>query len=179
MTRVMGVAGLLFGGAAALAACGSSPSPAALSPCGAAQLSASPSHRPDAGLGHAGITILLHNTGSSTCTLRGYATVTLVNESVTASHVASVTARKTPSGYLGGLAPGTTTPPLVTLKSGEVASFLVEGTDVPEGTAASCITFKELRITAPLRTSLGAQLPGCSPPQVHPFVPGVTGHQSS
>lgn len=174
------VAGLLFSGAVALAACGSSSAPAALASCSAARLAVSQSHRPEAGLGHAGNVVLLHNSGTSTCTLRGYPTVTLFNDSNIASNIASVTASKTPSGYLGGLASGSTAPPLVTLTSGGVASFLVEGTDVPVGASGVCPTYGAMRFVLPGTSTskpLGASLPGCSRPEVHPIVAGPTGSQ--
>jgi hypothetical protein len=176
-TRALVVAGLLVSGAATLAACGSSPAPATVASCTATQLTASLSHRPEAGLGHEGMVVVLRRVGSSTCTLRGYAAVNLVRTDA-AGAPEVLAARATLSGYLGGLSPGSTTTPLVTLKSGGTASFLVEGTDVPFATGASCPTYRVLRITTPVVTSLAGQLPGCSRPEVHPIVAGSTGSQS-
>jgi hypothetical protein len=73
---------------------------------------------------------------------------------------------------------GSTTPLVVVLGPGTVASALVEGTDVPEGVGSSCPTYPALLVTPPtstLSTRLAVPLPGCSPIEVHPIVSGVTG----
>lgn len=127
-----------------------------------------------AGLGHEGGTILFKNTGTSECSLAGYPGVAALN--ATGKQVAQ--AQRTPSGYLGGMETGSKTPPLVQLAPGAVASAMVEGTDVPEGTASSCPTYPALLVTPPTSrqsTRLAMSLPGCSPLQVHPVVSGTTG----
>jgi hypothetical protein len=70
------------------------------------------------------------------------------------------------------------TPSAVHLAPGQAASARVEGTDNPEGTARSCPTYQDLLVTPPNTTKstvVDTSLPGCSPLQVHPVVPGTTG----
>ncbi|MDA8314978.1 MAG: DUF4232 domain-containing protein [Actinomycetota bacterium] len=127
-----------------------------------------------AGLGHEGVAILFENTGTSTCSLSGYPGVAALDSA--GQQVAQ--AQRTPSGYLGGMQTGSTTPPVVLLGPGAVASALVEGTDVPEGVASSCPTYPALLVTPPTSTlsaRLTVSLPGCSPIEVHPIVSGSTG----
>jgi hypothetical protein len=127
-----------------------------------------------AGLGHQGVTILFKNQGTSVCSLSGYPGVAALNS--TGQQVSQ--AQRTPSGYLGGMRTGSTTPPLVVLRGGVAASALVEGTDVPVGTATSCPTYAALLVTPPTSSRskrLTVSLPGCSPLQVHPVVGGTTG----
>ena len=127
-----------------------------------------------AGLGHEGAAILFKNTGTSKCSMSGYPGVGALN--ATGRQVAQ--AQRTPSGYLGGMRTGSTTPPVVLLGPGSVASALVEGTDVPEGVASSCPTYPALLVTPPTSTQstrLAVSLPGCSALEVHPVVSGTTG----
>jgi len=127
-----------------------------------------------AGLGHEGVVVLFRNTSAAACVLAGYPGVAALD--ATGRQVAQ--AERTPSGYLGGMETGSTTPRAVTLGPGATASALVEGTDVPEGTATSCPTYAALLVTPPTSTRsqrLTASLPGCSPLQVHPVVRGTTG----
>ncbi len=127
-----------------------------------------------AGLGHEGAAILFKNTGTSKCSMSGYPGVAALN--ATGRQVAQ--AQRTPSGYLGGMRTGSTTPPVVLLEPGAVASALVEGTAVPEGVASSCPTYPALLVTPPtstLSTRLAVSLPGCSALEVHPVVSGTTG----
>lgn len=139
-----------------------------------------------AGVGHEGITLLFRNTGAVACELDGYPGVALLD----ASGRQVLQAVRTPSGYLGGLAAGTSVPPTLTVDPGQVVSALLEGTDVPAGTATSCPYYPAVLVTPPnqtvstrlvLTTGSGTGpdrgLPGCSPPQVHPVVPGTTGSQ--
>jgi Protein of unknown function (DUF4232) len=127
-----------------------------------------------AGLGHEGVAILFKDTGTSECSLFGYPGVAALNSS--GQQVAQ--AQRTPTGYLGGLETGSTTPPVVVLSPGAVASALIEGTDVPVGTATSCTTYPALLVTPPTSTQserLTVSMPGCSPVEVHPVVSGTTG----
>jgi hypothetical protein len=131
-----------------------------------------------AGLGHEGAAILFENTGTSTCSLSGYPGVAALDS--TGQQVAQ--AQRTPSGYLGGMHTGSTTPPVVDLAPGAVASALVEGTDVPVGSASSCPTYPALLVTPPTSTlsaRLTVSLPGCSAIEVHPVVSGTTGTTQS
>jgi hypothetical protein len=130
-----------------------------------------------AGLGHAGIPVRFRNTGASACTMSGYPGVAGLD----AKGSQVVQAQRTPNGYLGGLAQGVTTPPVVTLTNGQVASALIEGSSVPLDNATSCPTFPALLVTAPGETHsvrVAADMPGCTGIAVHPIVAGSTGSQS-
>jgi hypothetical protein len=126
-----------------------------------------------AALGHVGVILLFTNTSDATCLLWGYPTVAGLNP----QGAQVVQARPTPSGYLGGLAPGKR-PPAIHLAPGQRASAKVEGTDNPVGTARNCPTYRDLLVTPPdmtLGTVVDASLPGCPPLQVYPIVAGTTG----
>ncbi len=127
-----------------------------------------------AGLGHEGQVLLFTNVSSSPCTLTGYPGVAGLD----AQGAQVVQAVRTPMGYLGGLLTGSTTPPTVVLAPAAVASALAEGTDNPTNGATSCPTYPSLLVTAPdltVSVRVAAGLPGCSPIEVHPVVPGTTG----
>lgn len=88
-----------------------------------------------------------------------------------------IQATRTLNGYMQVL-PAGQSPPVVTLTPGGSASAFVEGTDVPVGPATSCPNYPELLVTPPNTTqslTINASMPGCSPIQVHPVVPGTTG----
>jgi hypothetical protein len=134
------------------------------------------------GLGHQDQVILFTNQSQSTCALSGYPGVAGLD----AQGNQRVQAERTPYGYLGGLQFGTTTPPSVSLAPGRTASAIVEGTDNPVGSATSCPSYPTLLVTPPnltvsvrvTVTGLGTNprgLPGCSPIDVHPVVPGSSG----
>jgi hypothetical protein len=149
------------------------PAGSAAPPCHDGQIAVS-----DAGggaaLGHEGQVILFTNNSQSTCTLSGYSGVAGLG----AQGNQVVQAERTLSGYMGGLATGATTSPIVSLAPGQSASALVEGTDVPVGSATSCPSYPALLVTPPNLTvsvQVTAGLPGCSPIQIHPVVPGSSG----
>ncbi len=124
-----------------------------------------------AGLGHSGIVLLLRNAGARTCVLRGYPGAALVARSGSV-----VNAVRTPSGYLGGLAPGSNVPPAVNIGPGQTASALLEGVDSSSG-GGPCPTYPALLATPPNETStvrLDRSLSLCNP-QIHPVVAGTTG----
>jgi Protein of unknown function (DUF4232) len=126
----------------------------------------------NSGMGHIGVVLLFKNTGTRTCTLAGYPGVAGLNS----AGQQVVQAQRTLNGYMRALPPGES-PPVVTLAAGESASAFVEGTDVPRGNAA-CVTYPALLVTPPNTTqslTIDASMPGCSPVQVHPVVPGTTG----
>lgn len=66
------------------------------------------------GLSHVGLVQRFRNFGAVPCRISGYPSVVLT----AASGSRVITAAKTPSGYLGGLASGATTRPEVTLEPG-------------------------------------------------------------
>ncbi|MGH9016301.1 MAG: DUF4232 domain-containing protein [Acidimicrobiales bacterium] len=140
-----------------------------------------------AGLGHEDQVLLFTNTSDVPCTLAGYPGVAGLD----ASGQQAVQAIRTPSGYLGGLWDGATTLPQVVLTPREAASAVVEGTDNPIGTATSCPRYDRLLVTPPnltismqvrvsgLSDSPANGLPGCTPIEVHPVVPGTHGTEPS
>jgi hypothetical protein len=134
------------------------------------------------GLGHQDQVILFTNQSRSTCSLTGFPGVAGLD----AEGNQVVQAQRTPGGYLGGLPPGVTVPPMVPLMPGQTASAVIEGTDMPVGSATTCPHYPALLVTPPglsdsVRVSvsdLGTNppgLPGCSPIEVHPVVPGSSG----
>ena len=134
------------------------------------------------GAGHQGVPILFRNSSQTTCSLYGYPGVAALNS----SGQQVVQAMRTPSGYLGGLAPGATTPATVILGPGQTASALVEGIDNPLNGATSCPYYPAFLVTPP-NTTTSAQVPvasassqgmaGCTPIVVHPIVPGTRGSE--
>jgi hypothetical protein len=130
-----------------------------------------------AGLGHIAELIVIKNIGANNCTLRGYPSVTMTGGP---SVVASV-ARKTRTGYLGGLGgPNAKVPlPVVTLRAhGGTASSMVEGGDVPIGNAVECVIFNKVSIVLPNLSPpyhYTTRFSGCVRPQVHPIVKGSKG----
>jgi hypothetical protein len=124
--------------------------------------------------GHQGVVLLFVNNGSTSCVLYGYPGAAGLN----ASGAQVVQAQRTLTGMMGGLAPGVTALPRITLAPGQTASAVVEGTDVPSGNETSCPTYSSLLVTAPnakVSVTIPLSLPGCSGLQVHPVVPGTSG----
>lgn len=127
-----------------------------------------------AAAGHQGVVLLFVNNGSASCLLYGYPGVAGLD----ASGAQAVQATRTPTGMMGGLAPGVTTPPKVTLSPRQKASAVVEGSDVVQGTETGCPSYPALLVTPPnTKTSVTVPLglPGCSPIEVHPVVSGTSG----
>ena len=123
-----------------------------------------------AGMGHVGLTIVFTNSSDHQCTLTGYPGVAGMDS--TSRKVTQ--ALQTLGGYMGGSSTKATVP----LAPGGRASALVEGTDVPTGTATTCPVYPRLLVTAPNQTGshvLAARMPGCSLLQIHPVVAGATG----
>jgi len=148
----------------------------ALTKCTFADLSVTPGQY-GAGLGHEGGVILFKNVGTTECTLSGYPGVAGLNSS--GQQVTQ--AERTRAGYLGGFRTTAGPLPVVVLQPGQTASAFVEGTDVPHGTQPSCPNYPALLVTPPTsKTSvkITRQLPGCTPIEVHPIVPGTTGDAS-
>jgi Protein of unknown function (DUF4232) len=124
----------------------------------------------DAGTGHRSIPLIFTNTSSAPCRLYGYPGVAALDGH--GNQVAQ--ARRTLSGYLGGT---TTGPANVDISGGQSASALVEliAFNV-DGTA--CTAYPALLVTPPdethsVKVAIGTD--GCSDPQIHPVVPGITG----
>jgi hypothetical protein len=124
-------------------------------------------------MGHIGVLLRFANTSAQTCKLMGYPGVAGLD----ASGHQAIQATRTLNGYIRVLPPGQG-PPVVTLTSGESASAFVEGTDVPLGGATSCPSYPKLLVTPPNTTRsvlVDMAMPGCTPVQVHPVVPGTKG----
>jgi hypothetical protein len=120
--------------------------------------------------GHVSDVLLFKNT-STPCTMTGYPGVAGLNS----SGQEVVQAMRTLKGFMGGV-PAGDSPPIVTLAPGQVASAIVEGTDVPIGTAVTCPSYPALLVTPPntrQSVTLNTGLPGCSAIEVHPVVMGT------
>lgn len=129
--------------------------------------------------GHEDQVLVFTNEGPSSCTLFGYPGVAGLNS----EGQQAVQAHRSPGGYMGGLLPGITTFPVVSLAPGQTASAVVEGTDNPID-ARPCPYYPALLVTPPNLTKgvqvqvsdLGSQgFPDCSGIEVHPVVPGASG----
>jgi hypothetical protein len=111
--------------------------------------------------------ILFENSGGTTCKLFGYPGVAGLD-----SQGNQVTqAVRVPNQPLN----------TVVLSPGATASALVQGSDVPTGTATSCATYAALLVTPPNATvsvKVAASLPGCAGLRVNPVVSGSTGGSS-
>jgi hypothetical protein len=124
-----------------------------------------------AGSTHRSKIILFRNTGSARCVLQGYPGVAALDS--TGKQIEQ--AKRTPAGYLGGVASGKT--PLVNLAPGGTASATVEALATgPNG--ESCTGYAGLLVTPPdethsVRLDWGSD--GCSSLQIHPVVPGTSG----
>ena len=126
------------------------------------QLSAGQS---SAGAGNVGVPILFRNSGSRSCVLFGYPGVA----GLTSTGVQAAQAVRTPLPNAGG-------PTSITLPQGQYASALVQGSDVPSGSATSCPQYT-LLVTPPNETHsqrVPVYLPGCNL-RVSPVVLGKTG----
>ncbi|MGO9875966.1 MAG: DUF4232 domain-containing protein [Acidimicrobiia bacterium] len=113
------------------------------------------------------------NTKAPTCDLTGYPGVAGLD----AAGRQVVQAARTLHGFIPGVQTGQR-PPVVVLADGQSASGFVEGTDVPEGNDHACPTYPRLLVTPPNTTQsvrIDMSMPGCSPVQVHPVVPGTSG----
>lgn len=152
---------------------GSSQAQAATATCVSAQLAVSVGAG-TAGLGHVGETLRFHNLGSATCVLTGYPGVALIR-----SGGRQVQAKRTPSGYLGGLPAGSQAPPVLEVRPGETVSALLEGLDSQGGSGRPCPNYVSLLVTPPnLRVSRRLARPfAVCEPTVHPVVVGASGRQ--
>jgi hypothetical protein len=127
-----------------------------------------------AAAGHTGDLIVLTNIGARACTVVGYPTVAMSG----GASVVSIVAKKTKSGYLGGIGPNIPIP-VVTLRAhGGSASSIVEGSDNPLGNAVECVIYNKMSVTLPHLSPayrFTTKFPGCVRPAVHPFVRGSKG----
>lgn len=126
--------------------------------------------RSRAASGHVGVSVVFRNVSHRACRLFGYPGVAALDSQ--GRQVAQ--ARRSRDGYLGG----TYLLRAVVVPAGGFASALVEGSDVPSGSQASCTTYSGLLVTPPAQTQshqLHISFPGCPTIEVHPIVAGVDG----
>lgn len=127
----------------------------------------------DSATGHIGVLVRFENTRASTCDLIGYPGVAGLD----AAGRQVVQAARTLHGFIPGVPTGQR-PPVVVLADGQSASAFVEGTDVPQGNDHPCPTYPRLLVRPPNTmhsVRIDMAMPGCSPLQVHPVVPGTSG----
>jgi len=141
----------------------SSTAPPSVRPCDAAALRLT-AGRVDAGAGQRYVAVILTNTTTVACTVRGYPGVAALDAAGR-----QVTQARRVAG------PSAT----VQLEPGGTASAVVHATAVPSGTATACpADYPALLVTPPdTRTSqrVAVTLPSCGGLDVRPLVPGTTG----
>jgi uncharacterized protein DUF4232 len=127
-----------------------------------------------AGLGHVGVVLRFRSTASFTCTLSGYPGATFVT-----AGGRDVPARRTRSGYLGGLAPASSIVPVVRVLPGHTVSAYLEGLDSDAAHGGGpCPRYAHLLVTPPNQTVTArmiSPLTTICAPEVHPVVPGTSG----
>ncbi|HEX4491058.1 MAG TPA: DUF4232 domain-containing protein [Acidimicrobiia bacterium] len=147
------------------------PPPAASAACTSGQIATTATD--NSGMGHIGVVLRFRNSSGTTCHLEGYPGAAALD----AQGHQVVQAVRTVNGFWHALPPGEG-PPVVTLAPGQIASAFMEGTDVPVNGATSCPTYPKLLVTPPNTTvsvPIAKAMPGCTPIQIHPVVPGTTG----
>lgn len=161
-----GTAGGQIGRAAGATATNAAPATCQVKELGITLTQASP------GLTHHGYVIEFKNRGGA-CTITGYPGVDALN----AKGHRVLSAKRTKSGYLGGVASGPI--PKVHLAKGKTASAIVEWIDL----GPPCPRAQSLRITPPNAVKSVVLSPKslksetlCSV-EVHPVVPGTTGQE--
>jgi hypothetical protein len=115
---------------------------------------------------------LFENTSSSTCLLHAFPGVAGLDNAGNQIVQASREVNNAP--FTGS----TSTLPTVTLAPNQTASAIVFGSDVPTGSATSCVTYAALLVTPPnalQSVKVNAQLPGCAGLRVSPVYPGTDG----
>lgn len=111
---------------------------------GQVQVTADP---PQAAVGHRSVPLTFTLApGAASCTLTGYPGVD------TGAGSPVLHADRTPSGYMGGLPSGVTTPPTVTLTPSSPAHAIVEGLG-SDANGNACPTYTALQVTAPDTTN--------------------------
>ena len=122
--------------------------------------------------GTIGQVILFENSGTTTCLLHGFPGVAGLDNAGNQIVQASRELNNAPfTGSESSL-------PTVQLAPGDTASALVLSSDVPIGSATSCVTYAALLVTPPNATQsvhLSVQMPGCAGLRVGPVSTGTTG----
>jgi hypothetical protein len=127
-----------------------------------------------AGVGHVGVVLRFRSAAAAPCTLSGYPGATLVT-----AGERDVPARRTRTGYLGGLANASGAVPVVRVLPGQTVSAYLEGldSDVAHG-GGPCPRYAHLLVTPPNQTvtaRMTSPLTSICRPEVHPVVPGTGG----
>jgi hypothetical protein len=125
--------------------------------------------------GTIGQVILFKNQATVTCLLHGFPGVAGLDNAGNQITQATREVNNVPfSGSTASL-------PTVSLSPGLTASALVLGSDVPEGTATSCVSYAGLLVTPPnafQSVKLTVTMPGCAGLRVGPVYSGTTGMSS-
>jgi Protein of unknown function (DUF4232) len=127
-----------------------------------------------AATGHVGLILRFRNTSGSVCVLTGYPGVAF-------STVAGqqVQAKRTLTGFMGGLSPTQHAVPVLRLPPKATASAVLEGldSDLTHG-GGPCPRYAHLLVTAPnqrVTIRMTTPLAQICAPEVHPVVAGATG----
>jgi hypothetical protein len=122
--------------------------------------------------GTIGQVILFANSGTTACLLHGFPGVAGLDNAGNQIVQASRELNNAPfTGSESSL-------PTVQLAPGDTASALVLSSDVPTGSATSCVTYASLLVTPPNATQsvhLSVQMPGCAGLRVGPVSTGTSG----
>ncbi|MEO6701620.1 MAG: DUF4232 domain-containing protein [Jatrophihabitantaceae bacterium] len=122
----------------------------------------------------AGAVLTIKLLGARPCTITGYPVVRLVDSSGALLQLPA----ETPRGTLGGLAAATTSPPSITLTTGQSASVLVEWAAAAYTPTSHCVRNGRIGLTFGATTStFGPAIGQLCDATVHPWVAGSTGSQ--
>lgn len=122
--------------------------------------------------GTIGQVILFQNSGTTTCLLHGFPGVAGLDGN--GNQLAQATRVVNNAPFTGSAA----SLPTVQMAPGVTASALILSSDVPTGSATSCVNYAALLVTPPNATQsvhLSVQMPGCSGLRVGPVYSGTTG----
>ncbi len=145
------------------------PTPTPVEPaiyCRLSELSVTPGQSNGAA-GSITVPVLFKNISQRTCSLQGYPGVAGLN----AAGQQVTQAVRTPFTHVGP-------PSAISLAPGQTASAPVQGSDVPVGTATTCVSYPKLLVTPPGEThsqQVVVTLPGCNGLRVGPVVAGTMG----
>jgi hypothetical protein len=112
------------------------------------------------------------NSSTTTCLLHGFPGVAGLDNA--GNQIAQAAREVNQVPFTGS----TASLPTVQLTPGSTASALLLATDVPMGTATSCVTYAGLLVTPPntfQSVHLATMLPGCSGLRIGPVYSGTSG----
>ncbi|MFI1994539.1 DUF4232 domain-containing protein [Actinoplanes sp. NPDC020271] len=118
-------------------------------------------------------TVQFRNTGAA-CWISGYPAVAARKTDGT-----KVTFTRSPAGFAGGQTDGRSTPPRITLKTGQTAAAMIDSSSFDLTTGGGCGEVAKVQIGPPTGTQpvTLAWTGGCSGFDVHPLIAGTTGRQ--